>query len=157
LDDPGFDHTVLAGFRARVAEAGLEQVALDALLARLAAEGLVKAGGRQRTDSTHVVAAVAALNRLELAGESVQAAHGPSTPARRAWSAWKKGARSRERHRCERSRRERCGLPAPTIGTHSWYHTGPALPCVRRSCAGPGRRRCSWRAGRPATGDLRNS
>jgi len=49
-------------------------VALDALLAELAAEGLVKAGGKQRTDSTHVVAAVAALNRLELAGESVCAA-----------------------------------------------------------------------------------
>ncbi len=74
VDDPGFDHTVLAEFRAKVAEAGLEQVALDALLARLAADGLVKAGGKQRTDSTHVVAAVAALNRLELAGESVRAA-----------------------------------------------------------------------------------
>jgi len=74
LDDPGFDHTVLAEFRGKVAEAGLEQVALDALLAKLAADGLIKAGGRQRTDSTHVVAAVAALNRLELAGESVRAA-----------------------------------------------------------------------------------
>ena len=74
LDDPGFDHTVLAEFRGKVAEAGLEQVALDALLAKLAADGLVKAGGKQRTDSTHVVAAVAALNRLELAGESVRAA-----------------------------------------------------------------------------------
>jgi transposase len=73
-DDPGFDHTVLAEFRARVADAGLEQVALEALLERLAADSLVKAGGRQRTDSTHVVAAVAALNRLELAGESVRAA-----------------------------------------------------------------------------------
>src|SRR5271156_5167792 len=68
LDDPGFDHTVLAEFRARVAGAGLEQVVLDALLEKLAAGGLVKAGGRQRTDSTHVIAAVAALNRLELAG-----------------------------------------------------------------------------------------
>ena len=74
LDDPGFDHTVLAEFRGRLADAGLEQVALDALLAKLAAEGLVRAGGKQRTDSTHVVAAVAALNRLELAGESVRAA-----------------------------------------------------------------------------------
>ena len=74
LDDPGFDHTVLAEFRARVAEGGLEQVVLDALLAKLAAGGLVKAGGKQRTDSTHVLAAVAALNRLELAGESVRAA-----------------------------------------------------------------------------------
>ncbi len=49
-------------------------MALDALLAELEAEGLVKAGGKQRTDSTHVVAAVAAPNRLELAGESVCAA-----------------------------------------------------------------------------------
>ena len=49
-------------------------VVLDTLLARLAAGGLVKAGGKQRTDSTHVVAAVAALNRLELAGEAVRAA-----------------------------------------------------------------------------------
>jgi transposase len=73
VDDPGFDHTVLAEFRGKVAEAGLEQVALDALLDRLAAGGLVTAGGRQRTDSTHVIAAVAALNRLELAGESVRA------------------------------------------------------------------------------------
>ena len=74
VDDPGFDHTVLAEFRAKVAEAGLEQVALDALLDRLLSAGLVKAGGKQRTDSTHVIAAVAALNRLELAGESVRAA-----------------------------------------------------------------------------------
>jgi transposase len=74
LEDPGFDHTVLAEFRGKAAEAGLEQVALDALLERLVSAGLVKAGGKQRTDSTHVIAAVAALNRLELAGESVRAA-----------------------------------------------------------------------------------
>jgi transposase len=72
--DPGFDHSVLPEFRGKVAGAGLEQVALDALLERLAADGLVKADGKQRTDSTHVIAAVAALNRLELAGESVRAA-----------------------------------------------------------------------------------
>ena len=87
LDDPGFDHTVLAEFRARVAEAGLEQVALDALLAKLAAGGLVKAGGKQRTDSTHVVAAVAALNRLELAGESVRAAVEAMAAAHPGWLA----------------------------------------------------------------------
>ena len=73
LDDPGFDDSVLSEFRGKVADAGLEQVALDALLGRLAADGLVAGGGKQRTDSTHVVAAVAALNRLELAGESVRA------------------------------------------------------------------------------------
>ena len=85
IDDPGFDHTVLAEFRGRVADAGLEQVVLDALLARLAAEGLVKAGGKQRTDSTHVIAAVAALNRLELAGESVRAALEALAAAHPAW------------------------------------------------------------------------
>ena len=69
LDDPGFDHSVLPEFRARVAEAGLEQDLLDVLLAGLG-RGLVKAGGKQRTDSTHVISAVGELNRLELAGES---------------------------------------------------------------------------------------
>jgi transposase len=85
LEDPGFDHTVLPEFRAKVAEAELEQVVLDALLGRLAAEGLIKAGGKQRTDSTHVVAAVAALNRLELAGESVRAALEALAAAHPAW------------------------------------------------------------------------
>jgi transposase len=85
LDDPGFDHTVLAEFRGRVADAGLEQVVLDALLAKLVAGGLIKAGGKQRTDSTHVVAAVAALNRLELAGESVRAALEALAAAHPAW------------------------------------------------------------------------
>ncbi|MGH3289955.1 MAG: transposase, partial [Streptosporangiaceae bacterium] len=87
LEDPGFDHTVLAEFRGRVADAGLEQVVLDALLTKLAAGGLVKAGGKQRTDSTHVVAAVAALNRLELAGESVRAALEALAAAHPAWLA----------------------------------------------------------------------
>jgi transposase len=36
--------------------------------------GLVKARGRQRTDSTHVLAAVRGLNRLERVGETVRAA-----------------------------------------------------------------------------------
>src|SRR5713101_9758143 len=87
FDDPGFDHTVLAEFRARVADADLEQVALDALLGRLVSAGLVKAGGKQRTGSTHVTAAVAALNRLELAGESVRAALEALTAAHPAWVA----------------------------------------------------------------------
>jgi len=87
VDDPGFDHTVLSEFRNRVADAGLEQVVLDALLARLAASGLVRAGGKQRTDSNRVIAAVAALNRLELAGESVRAALEALTAAHPGWVA----------------------------------------------------------------------
>jgi transposase len=87
LQDAGFDHTVLSEFREKVAGGGLEQAALDALLERLASSGLVKAGGKQRTDSTHVVAAVAALNRLELAGESVRAALEALAAAHPDWTA----------------------------------------------------------------------
>jgi transposase len=74
LTDPGFDHTVLSEFRARVAEHGLEEKVLDLLLAALTDKGLVTAGGKQRTDSTHVISAVRDLNRLEVAGECVRAA-----------------------------------------------------------------------------------
>jgi hypothetical protein len=64
---------VLAEFRARVVEHRLEERALNLLLARLVGLGLLGSGGKQRTDSTHIVAAVRELNRLELAGESVRA------------------------------------------------------------------------------------
>jgi transposase len=74
LDDEGFDPSVLSEFRTRVVAHGLEQRVLDLLLDALKAEGLVGAGGKQRTDSTHVIGAVRDLNRLELAGESVRAA-----------------------------------------------------------------------------------
>ena len=46
----------------------------DLLLARLKDLGLVTAGGTARTDSTHVLARIRSLNRLELAGETVRAA-----------------------------------------------------------------------------------
>ncbi|MCX4784231.1 IS1182 family transposase [Streptomyces sp. NBC_01264] len=74
LEDVGFDASVLSEFRTRVVEHGLEERVLDLLLAALKGKGLVKAGGKQRTDSTHVLAAVRDLNRLELCGESVRAA-----------------------------------------------------------------------------------
>jgi hypothetical protein len=73
LGDEGFDHSILSEFRTRVIEHGLEEMALDVLLAALVDKGLLKPGGRQRTDSTHVLAAVRDLNRLELAGEAVRA------------------------------------------------------------------------------------
>jgi transposase len=73
VDDPGIDHSVLSEFRTRVTEHGLEEKVLDLLLASLAWRGLLGAGGKARTDSTHVVAAVRNLNRLELAGQSVRA------------------------------------------------------------------------------------
>lgn len=73
LGDPGFDPSVLSKFRARLVEHGLERQVFEKMLAVLAAKGLIGAGGKARTDSTHVLSAVRDLNRLELAGESVRA------------------------------------------------------------------------------------
>ena len=72
LDDTGFDHTVLSKFRRRLVEGRAEHLLLDALLARCRERGLLKAHGRQRTDSTHVLAAVRALNRLEVVRETMR-------------------------------------------------------------------------------------
>ncbi len=74
LADAGFDFSVLCEFRARL----LQHEAAERLLARLLdaarENGLLKAHGRSRTDSTHVLAAVRTLNRLELVGETLRAA-----------------------------------------------------------------------------------
>jgi transposase len=74
LTDPGFDHTVLSEFRARLVAGRAERLLLEALLARVQEVGLLRARGRQRTDSTHVLAAVRVLNRLERVGETLRAA-----------------------------------------------------------------------------------
>jgi transposase len=74
LTDPGFDHTVLSEFRTRLIPGKAEQLRLDALLTLARAQGLLKARGRHRTDSTHVFAAIRVLNRLERVGETLRAA-----------------------------------------------------------------------------------
>jgi IS5 family transposase len=73
LDYTGFDASVLTEFRARLASNGRVDALLEVMLDRLKAAGLVKAGGRQRTDSTHVIAGVRRLNRIETVGESLRA------------------------------------------------------------------------------------
>jgi transposase len=75
LEDPGFDFSVLSEFRSRLLEEeGLaERLLLEKLLAECKERGLLKARGKQRTDSTHVLAAVKATGRLECIGETVRA------------------------------------------------------------------------------------
>src|SRR5262249_9334176 len=68
------DHTVLSEFRSRLIKGGAERLLLDTLLSRCQERELLKARGRQRTDSTHVLAAVRVLNRLERVGETLRAA-----------------------------------------------------------------------------------
>jgi transposase len=74
LTDDGFDYSVLSKFRARLLAGEAEQQLLEALVARCKERGFLKAGGRARTDSTHVLAAIRVLNRLECVGETLRAA-----------------------------------------------------------------------------------
>jgi len=74
LTDPGFNHSVLCEFRARLLEGDAEERLLHKLLERCRELGLLKARGRQRTDATHVLASIRVLNRLELLGETLRAA-----------------------------------------------------------------------------------
>jgi transposase len=74
LTDPGFDHSVLCEFRSRLLAGSAEERLLHRLLEACQVRGLLKARGRQRTDATHVLAAIRVLNRLELLGETLRAA-----------------------------------------------------------------------------------
>ena len=74
LTDAGFDYSVLSEFRERLVSGQKEQVLLDELLMRLKQLKLLKARGQQRTDSTHILAAVRQLNRVEIVGETMRRA-----------------------------------------------------------------------------------
>ena len=122
LTDPGFDRSVLSEFRARLLEGGAEERLLERLLDRCQARGLLKARGRQRTDATHVLAAIRLLNRLELVGETRRAAlnelatvapDGLRGIAPAAWS--KRSARRIEDGRLPRTTAERQAY-ARTVG-----------------------------------------
>ncbi|MFY1678353.1 hypothetical protein [Streptomyces sp. WMMC905] len=65
---------MLGDFRYRLLAHGLEEQLLDTVLERLSRAGLLRAGGRRRTDSTHVLASVRSLNRMEFVGETLRAA-----------------------------------------------------------------------------------
>lgn len=74
LTDAGFHYSVLSEFRSRLLMGGAEERLLSILVTAFQGQGLLKPGGRARTDSTHVVAAIRQLNRLELVGESMRQA-----------------------------------------------------------------------------------
>ncbi len=74
LSDPGFDHTVLVEFRQRLLNGQHDLLLFDLLLTRLREGGYLKGRGRQRSDSTHVLAKIRALNRVEGVGETLRAA-----------------------------------------------------------------------------------
>ena len=72
LTDAGFDYSILSPFRDRLLAGAEETILFDAVLERLKAHNLLKGKRLQRTDSTHVLAAVRNLNRLEIVGEALR-------------------------------------------------------------------------------------
>jgi transposase len=72
LTDAGFHFSVLSEFRSRLIAGEAAERLFDHLLTRLKAHGWLRARGRQRTDATHVLAAIRSLNRLELVGRTLQ-------------------------------------------------------------------------------------
>jgi transposase len=74
LTDPGFDPTILSEFRERLVGHQATSRLFDLVLERMQAQGVIRARGRQRSDSTHVLGAIRAMNRLELVGEAMRAA-----------------------------------------------------------------------------------
>ena len=101
MKGPAF--SVLSEFRSRLVAGAMETALPGALLARLGELGLVTAGMRQRTGSTHVLGRIRDLNRLELAGESVRAALEALAAAAPGWLAqvidasWQEGLRAADR------------------------------------------------------------
>jgi transposase len=72
LTDSGFDFSVLSEFRGRLLAHGAERRLFDRLLEQFRERGWIKARGKQRTDSTHVLAAIRTLRRLECVGETMR-------------------------------------------------------------------------------------
>ncbi len=72
LEDAGFDASVLSEFRTRLIQGNAEHLLFETFLTTCREAGLLRARGRQRSDSTHVLAAVRALNRLECVGATLR-------------------------------------------------------------------------------------
>lgn len=72
LTDRGFDHTVLSEFRTRLLDHKAEDRLFNAVLDVARTRGFLKARGRQRTDSTHIVGAIRAMTRLEGVAEALR-------------------------------------------------------------------------------------
>jgi transposase len=147
LDDPGCDYSILCEFRARLLAGGAEHRLFDQVLTCLREHKLVKARTRQRTDSTHVVAAVRDLNRLERVVETLRAALNVLATVAPDWVRAQIPAEwvDRYRHRAEdyhlpaaqkarETLAERVGADGHTLWAALWAPTAPewlrAIPAV---------------------------
>lgn len=172
LTDPGFDFTLLHDFRQRLLLNDAAQRLLDSFLMACKARGLIKTRGTQRTDSTHVLAAIRTLHRLECVLETMHMALNHLTERDPAWVRrhvpfdWyeRYGLRAdRSRLPKEASKREALAL---TIGADGYHlmaqvfapdaphhlHQLPAMDVLRQIwiqqfywCTIPGAEEIRWR------------
>jgi len=70
----GFHPTVLVYFRDRLEENQASRVIFDGIVDLLIELGLIKRGGKQRIDSTHILGYVKEMSRLECAAETMRLA-----------------------------------------------------------------------------------
>ena len=138
LTDPGFDASVLSEFRSRLIAGNAEVLLFETMLTLFRDQGLVKARGRQRTDATHVLAAIHVLNRLECVGETLRHALNTLAVVAPDWlcswmpSAWSdRYGRRFEEYRLPPGKPERYALAAEigTDGVELLHHIyDPAAP-----------------------------
>lgn len=127
LEDAGFHYSVLSEFRTRLVEHEASQRLLDEILMMFREKGWLKARGQQRTDSTHVLGAVRALNHLEIVGETLRhtlnvlASVVPDWLKTRVTSEWYERYGERfDEYRLTKNKKEREAL-VETIGQDGWY------------------------------------
>jgi len=72
LEYVGFHFCILSEFRARLVASQKAHLVFDRVLERLKELGLVRAGGKQRLDATHVLGCVGMLSRVEVVTESLR-------------------------------------------------------------------------------------
>jgi transposase len=174
LTDPGFDFTLLHDFRDRLLAHEAAQRLLDTFLSACKARGWLKARGTQRTDSTHVLAAIRTLHRLECVLEAMHYALNQLSDVAPTWvrqqvpPAWytRYGLRSDQtRLPKESSKREALAGQVGADGYQllEWVQTAdtslglsdlPVLEALRRiwlqqyyRCTAPGYEALRWRAG----------
>jgi transposase len=127
LDDPGFNYSVLSEFRSRLLTDDAEALLFDTVLSLFRDAGLLKARGKQRTDSTHVLAAIRTLHRLENIGETLRHALNSLAGVAPAWlrqqadPAWvERYAHRVEQYRLPKAEKERDEL-ARTIAKDGYH------------------------------------
>ena len=110
---------MLCEFRDRLLAGSAAALLLDKLLTRCRTMGLLTGRSQQRTDSTHVLAAIRVMNRLELVAETLRAALNALATVAPTWlqalapPVWyeRYGTRIEDTRPCRKGRRSATPMP----------------------------------------------